>query len=87
MHGIGDDPLADLQPGRQSSGYADTDDAACPDSEPLKRRFQPRMIAATGDGLDIGAGDDAPLALQSSGGKDHHMPWATRRTLLRRRLR
>ena len=44
-------------------------------------------IAATGDGLDVGAGDDAPFALQAGGGEDHHMPWTTRRTLLRRRLR
>ena len=45
------------------------------------------MIAATGDGLDVGAGDNAPFPLQAGDGKDHHMPWTTRRSLLRRRLR
>ena len=58
-----------------------------PDSEPVEHRFQPRRIAAAGDGLDVGAGDDAPFPLQAGGGEDHHMPWTTRRTLLRRRLR
>ena len=45
------------------------------------------VIAAAGDGLDIRAGDDAPFPLQAGGGEDHHMPWTTRRSLLRRRLR
>ena len=86
-HGIGHDPLAGLQSGRQPAGDADADDAARPGGEPVKHRFQPRMIAATGDGLDVRAGDNAPFPLQAGGGKDHHMPWATRRTLPRRRLR
>ena len=87
MHGIGDDPLPDLQSRRQSSGDADTDDATCPGGQPVKRRFQAKMIAAADNDLDVAAGDDASFTLQSGGGKDHHMPWATRRTLLRRRLR
>jgi hypothetical protein len=49
--------------------------------------FQPHRIAAAGDGLDVGAGDDAPFPLQAGGGEDHHMPWRTRRTLPRLRLR
>jgi hypothetical protein len=37
-------------------------------------RFQPRVMAAAGNRLDPGAGDNAPFALQSSDREDHHMP-------------
>ena len=73
--------------GREPSGDTDTDDTPRRAGQIVERGFKPHSIAATCDGLDVGAGDDASFALQASGGEDHHMPWSTRRTLPRLRLR
>jgi hypothetical protein len=45
------------------------------------------VIAATGHDIDAWSGKQPRLAPQPSDGEDRHMPYATRRSLARRRLR
>ncbi len=84
---IGHDPAARPQSGRQPSGNADTDDAGHTAGELIEHCFQPHMIAAASNGLDTRSGKHAPFPFQSGDREDHHMPQATRRSLVRRRLR